>query len=554
MLYFLFSLLLLTIAGMASGRAFKNNQRKKLTHLRDQWGQIKQGNFNFEHIGIYTQHHTEATFHQLSEQTKNDIDFNDIFYVIDRTTSHVGQQFLYDVLSKPTNDTDALKQLSKQADFFTDNISTRESVQQLLSNLNNKDAYFIATQLKEDLPVKPLWYKFVAIYMLVVLGVVAVSPLYPRVLIWLLIPLAINVFLHYRNKIHTKRFNRSFPQLNILINTCKKLLLKDLPFDATAIKSSMKDLQSMQRKSNFLSLDGPTFKDELTQLFLFLFEFIKAFFLVEFFIFYSLLKEVAIKRTAIKSLFQYVGNIDMALSIAALRDSNFATCVPVFLPVSKQLSCTGLYHPLIKDCIGNSIEVQSKSILITGSNMSGKTTFLRTVALNAIVAQTICTCFATEYNAPILKLHSSIRIDDSLLDAKSYYFEEVTVMAKLIEEAKQEWQNIFVLDEVFKGTNTVERIAAAKAILSFLNKKNNLVFVSTHDVELSAMLASEYDLYHFAELIENDQFTFDHILKTGPLITSNAIRILALYNYPEEIIEEAKCISSALSITAITAL
>ena len=113
---------------------------------------------------------------------------------------------------------------------------------------------------------------------------------------------------------------------------------------------------------------------------------------------------------------------------------------------------------------------------------------------------------------------------------------------------QQVYQNLFILDEVFKGTNTIERIASAKAILSYLNKKNNLVFVSTHDVELSALLATQYELYHFAEAIENNQFYFDHKLKAGALKTSNAIRILELYNYPAEIIEEAQKISKNLSM------
>lgn len=146
--------------------------------------------------------------------------------------------------------------------------------------------------------------------------------------------------------------------------------------------------------------------------------------------------------------------------------------------------------------------------MITGSNMSGKTTFLRTVMINSILAQTLYTCFAEEFNAPILKQFSSIRIDDSLLEGKSYYYEEVNIMASLIEEAKSGNQNLFILDEVFKGTNTVERIASAKAILSYLNGGNNIVIVSTHDIELSALLNQEYDLYHFTETIEDQQLHF----------------------------------------------
>ena len=548
MVYFLFFLLLLTITGMLSARNFKIKQKKKAAELRNQWGQAKNADFNFNYISIYTELNKESSFHQLSAQTKNDIDFNDLFCVVDRTSSSTGQQFLFDALSKPTNDIAALKILNGQVNFFSENEQQRIQVQQLLAGLNTNDAYFIATLLKDDLPGKPNWYKWVFPYMTLMLLLIFFSPLHHSFLLWLMIPLAINVFLHYRNRNDTKRFNKSFPQLNILLHICKKLCLIALPFENDTIKKSMRNLKSMQWKSGLLSFDEATFKDELTQAFLYLFELIKAFFLVEFFVFYSLLKELKKKQSDILNLFKYVGSIDMAISIASLRGGHLKTCVPVFLPAEKEFSSSELYHPLIINCVSNDIRVDLKSILITGSNMSGKTTFLRTLALNSILAQTIYTSFADAFNTPVLKIHSSVRIDDNLLDGKSYYFEEVTVMAALINEVQQGCQNLFILDEVFKGTNTIERIASAKAILSFLNKNNNMVFVSTHDVELSALLANEYELYHFAEAIENNQFYFDHKLKAGPLKTSNAIRILEMYDYPAEIIEEAQNISKNLSM------
>ena len=97
---------------------------------------------------------------------------------------------------------------------------------------------------------------------------------------------------------------------------------------------------------------------------------------------------------------------------------------------------------------------------------------------------------------------------------------------------------------MFKGTNTIERVAAAKAILSYLNKQDNIVFVSTHDIELAELLKTEYDLYHFVEDIEDDKLIFDHKLKQGQLTSRNAIKILELSNYPAEIISEAKSIAT----------
>lgn len=186
--------------------------------------------------------------------------------------------------------------------------------------------------------------------------------------------------------------------------------------------------------------------------------------------------------------------------------------------------------------------------------MSGKSTFLRTLATNSILAQTIYTCFADEYNTPIVKQFSSIRIDDNLFEGKSYYFQEVHTMGSLIREAQQPNQNLFVLDEVFKGTNTVERISAAKAILSYLNRHNNIVIVSTHDIELADMLKGEYDLYHFTETIENDELHFDHKMKSGQVKTRNAIKLLELSDYPAEIISEARQISATLRSARIVGM
>ena len=92
----------------------------------------------------------------------------------------------------------------------------------------------------------------------------------------------------------------------------------------------------------------------------------------------------------------------------------------------------------------------------------------------------------------------------------------------------------------FKGTNTQERIAGGKAILSYLNQGPHIVFVSTHDIELTELLKDKaYDLYHFSESIKKEKLVFDHLLKKGKLRTKNAIKILELHGYPREVIEDA---------------
>jgi DNA mismatch repair ATPase MutS len=144
---------------------------------------------------------------------------------------------------------------------------------------------------------------------------------------------------------------------------------------------------------------------------------------------------------------------------------------------------------------------------------------------------------------PQWRVFSAIKISDDLLDDTSYYYEEVKTIKKLISECASGNTNLFLLDEIFKGTNTVERIASGKAVLSHLSQNGNTVLVSTHDLELIELLRDSYNYYHFSESVENDVLIFDYKLKPGRLTNTNAIRILEINKFPEEITEEAKALA-----------
>ena len=116
----------------------------------------------------------------------------------------------------------------------------------------------------------------------------------------------------------------------------------------------------------------------------------------------------------------------------------------------------------------------------------------------------------------------------------------------MIEKGNSTTPHLFLLDEIFKGTNTVERISAGKAVLSSLAKNGNVVFVSTHDIELADLLKDEYELYHFSEQVDERTVDFDYKLKEGKLKNRNAIRILQLNDYPDTIVKEAIEISKTL--------
>ena len=195
--------------------------------------------------------------------------------------------------------------------------------------------------------------------------------------------------------------------------------------------------------------------------------------------------------------------------VARLRRER-PTCRPEFLG-DKRLEAVGVIHPLIDGCVANTLRLENESLLLTGSNMSGKTTFLRTLILNALLGETVGFCFAERFRLPYCRIFSVIGLTDDLGQGTSYYLQEVLSVKRLLEAANRYTPCLFALDEPFKGTNTAERIAAGQAVLSHLNRSGQLVLVSTHDLELAVRLRSDgFVPYHFREEIADRRLTFDY--------------------------------------------
>ena len=317
------------------------------------------------------------------------------------------------------------------------------------------------------------------------------------------------------------------------------------------ISESIKIISMVRNRMIFFRLESKL-QGEFQALFWLVLELFKILFLLEPLLLFGVLKQLDTKRKEIEDLFIFVGQIDSLISIASLREGLDKFCIPKIIKEQKIIIAKEIYHPLIYDCVKNDIHVNNKSILLTGSNMSGKTSFIRTIGINVITGLTLNTCFAEQFSMPKMRVYSAIRISDDLMNDKSYYFEEVLTIKEMINESLNKKPNLFLLDEIFKGTNTVERISAGKAVLSSLTKADNIVFVSTHDIELADLLNDKYELYHFSEKVDNKNIDFDYKLKNGKLKNRNAIKILQINDYPENIIMEAIEISKELDKIVLT--
>lgn len=516
-------------------------RRKKLmAQLKVNAGKIKSGNFDFGKIERFFLLSDKKDFYQIiPDRTFQDLDLDEVFMFLDRTVSKVGQQFLYHVLRTIPGTTERVEKFEKIIQILKQNPEVRDQLMVEIASLNKKDAYYISSLFLEKHIQKPGWFWIIPILSFVSLSLVLVSFVFPKALIFLVLLLAVNFGIHYWNKINIYKYSGSIPQL-LRLNQVAGIITKlDVMKDVSpGIDSSIKAIDSLGIQMSLFKMEVKL-QSEVGLAVEYLVELIKALFLIEPLVLYNVLKELDSIRTQIQQVYEFVGEIDVAMSIIYLRGDIPYFCFPALTTAQKHLKAVEVYHPLIYQSVPNSIDLEARSALLTGSNMSGKTTFIRAIGINAITAQTINTCFAREFTLPVLKIHSAIRIADDLLSEKSYYFEEVLAIKDLLNESCSGLPNLFLLDEMFKGTNTVERIASGKAVLNFLDKGDHIVFVATHDLELAELLKDKFSLYHFTEIVMDGVIVFDYKIKPGTLNNTNAIRILELNGYPKEVTDEA---------------
>lgn len=523
----------------------KRKERER--RLRESFGEIKGEDFDFSLIEKYFRNKDNTdSFQVLSDKTCRDIDFNEVFMFLDRSNSKIGQQFLYNKLRLIPKNSDSIKNDELIVRKLMLDPELRLNAQNLLNKLNKDEAYYIGTLFQEEHLKPPRWFAVVPILAFVNLFSILSLAFNEKAIFVLLSVFVVNLGIHFWNKKNLYQYFGSIPQL-LVLNKVAKDLYKNPIFKEVnpTLPHAIKVIDRVRNRMSFFKLDS-TFSSSFELVFWTFLELLKAVFLLEPLLLFGVLKELNTKREEIDTVFSFVGQIDALISVASLRKGTQSYCLPVVCENNEKVVAEEAYHPLIANCVKNSLTLKEKSILLTGSNMSGKTSFIRTIGINVITGLTLNTCFAKAFKMPRTRLYSAIRISDDLLNDKSYYFEEVLTIKEMITKNDVEIPNLFLLDEIFKGTNTVERIAAGKAVLSELSKRNNSVFVSTHDIELAELLKEEYELYHFSEVVKNDSVDFDYSLKEGKLTNRNAIRILQINDYPESLIREAMKISNEL--------
>jgi DNA mismatch repair ATPase MutS len=175
--------------------------------------------------------------------------------------------------------------------------------------------------------------------------------------------------------------------------------------------------------------------------------------------------------------------------------------------------------------------------------MAGKTTFIKMVGTNIILGRTLGVCFATAAVVPRSNVMALIRAEHSIESGKSHFFAELERILSFVQRAERDGRGVFLIDELFRGTNTLERVAAGKAVLESLGA-NAQVLVTTHDIELQHLLGPSFLTFHFVEDPELPE-VFDYRLHPGISTSKNAIKLLEKVGFPPTIVREARRLADA---------
>ena len=272
-------------------------------------------------------------------------------------------------------------------------------------------------------------------------------------------------------------------------------------------------------------------------------EYIKIVLLQELIDYERLCQVVPERKSELIDTYEMVGLLDSLISVASYRESVPFYCDPDLSKhapgCSRRLEFEEIYHPLIADPVANSLATE-RSILVTGSNASGKSTFLKTVAINAILAQSFHTCLARKYSSSMFAIFTSMALRDSVQNGESYFVAEIKSVKRILDCLNEDVPCLCLIDEVLRGTNTVERIAASSQVLSQLAARNCICIAATHDIELTFILERSYRNVHFQETITKDGIVFDYKLREGSAASRNAIKLLRLIGYDASIVDQAE--------------
>ncbi len=533
---------------------FQNKKLRayRIKRIRESYGKANDRKYSdgeYAHIPGYHYNHLKGAPFCLDEITWNDLDMDRIYHEMDRTQSSAGDEYLYHMLRSPGFAADA--RLEEVISYYMSHPKERLALSIALSDMGRTGKYSIYDYINnlDVLNGRDVIREYIllAAYVVVIALMLLIhSPVIGVLLAALVIYAGITYF---AGKKKIEPYIVSFSYVFRLLTGTKKIIAcrdEGIEKELDRLGTSFGRMAGFSRFSSIVMAPGSSDPIQI------LLDYIKIFTHIDIIRFYGMRGQIMDHIDDIDDMLTVIGFLDSCIAIGSYREYLGNYCVPEFDQGS--YNAKGLYHPLLSDPVSNDVTL-SRGMLLTGSNASGKSTMLKTIALSALLAQSINTVPADSYKAPAYRIYTSLSVNDDILHGDSYYMAEIKSLKLIVDEGKNEETPILAcVDEVLRGTNTVERISASTVIMRQLSEANGLILAATHDLELTELLEDCYDNYHFEELIEGEDIRFNYKLMPGRATTKNAIRLLSITGYDEDLVKEADDMARRFEKTGVFSL
>lgn len=472
----------------------------------------------------------QPTDAEIDDLTWYDLKMWEVFQQINATYSSVGSEALYYRLRNYDFSSKQLTRLEQLMSYYSQHPQVREELHYQFARLGKKDNNYVQDYLMNSEHRKLGQLPF---YILCgCLPIVGILLLVLGQMVGIFVLLASVLFnaVYYQTK--KARLERELASMGYLVQTvaaAKRISKRQTPFQAE-LQQNLRPIQSITKFAfSFQAKTGTDME--------WVMDYLNMIFMLPFISYHFVLSKIQHHQSEAYALWQLLGELEVGIAVLNYRQFMPDWSQPTFTE-AMTMQGTEAYHPLVSEAVANPV-LWRRNTLVTGSNASGKSTYVKSVAINALLAQTINTALCLELQLPHSQILTSMAIEDDVLAGDSYFIAEIKSLKRILTALAKGKPCLCFIDEILKGTNTIERIAASAAFIDDLKTQPVLAFVATHDIELTEILKHSCDNVHFEEQVDDAGVHFDYLLKEGPATSRNAIRLLEVLQFPKAMTDKA---------------
>lgn len=460
----------------------------------------------------------------LDALTWQDLELDSVYNKINRTLSSVGEDQLFSHMMHPSHNEETFNKRHNRLTYLDEDAEALAKVRKAMHKLDYFQSFITSDHKIQEVP--PMSKKMIfggiglggiLMAILLVINIKYIYALVPLVFLGIMI-MHYSFSTRYKHKIVTYTYYIKIARA--YMDT--EAVMAGLYGPTAALHGLAKQL--LNSKKALVRTEGLNFLTDFQEI-----------------ISLNLIRNVKVvdrlhedHKQELMALMQRVGEIDLIQAMATYKNENTTYC-PQLKDQWRHLRVHDQANILVDKPVGNDLLLET-AMMITGSNMSGKSTFLRGVGIHLVLGQGLCISQGPLYQGGFFKIMTSISLKDRIQEGKSYFMMEAESIRRMVKNSDPEVNKLYLIDEIFKGTNPIERLAASVEILNDL-ARNHRVIATTHDIEILKDL-EDYKLYYFRHEMKDNKLVYNYDLKSGVSDMSNAVKLMSSIGYPEAMIEK----------------